>query len=335
MEKRCVIAVFVLVAISVAANAGLTLSEDGGTFTWTTTPSADALVDQLNMTTNYGTVNRLETLPPRTLTPFEGEKSYMRFGLPTSEVYGNAASYLTAATVVGASLRLTAQPDCNTTYKDFNSLGDPANRGGSLRLWSLREYYDTWVESGDPGLDGNVITYSSSLSKFGSVSINAASGKRKYFIYTTTDVDPAYPYDPNAPIDPNDPNGPKKGWPGMEIIQGYWVDGVSFNTVRSVAWDLLHATSNDANGARTSMVVSAGDSWDGNTNQANILDLINRDTDESITFMLAANHKTWYQSRENNEVDRPTLVIQFVPEPATLTVLGLGALGLIRRRRSS
>jgi hypothetical protein len=66
------------------------------------------------------------------------------------------------------------------------------------------------------------------------------------------------------------------------------------------------------------------------------MDLVQTDTDDAITLLLAANHRTYFQSREaGNEVDRPTLVIQFVPEPATLTVLGLGALGLIRRRRRS
>jgi hypothetical protein len=342
MVKRCVFIVCTLVAISVAANAGepwtgLKLSEDGGTFTWTITPSADALVDQLNMTTNYGTVNRLETLPPRSLTPFEGEKSYIRFGLPTSEVYGNAASYLTAATVVGASLRLTAQVDCN----DFNSDG---NNGGSLRLWALKESYDTWVESGNPGLDGNVITYTSALSKFGSVSKDAPSGNKKYFIKSggswnpgNTNNDIEYAYNANY-LDPADPNKSVTSslLPGMEVLRGFWVDSAHMATVRTVTWDLLNATGRDANGAYTQSVNLSGGGWDPNTNQKGVMDLVQTDTDDAITLLLAANHRTYFQSREaGNEVDRPTLVIQFVPEPATLTVLGLGALGLIRRRRRS
>ncbi len=297
------------------ANAG-SLVLSGGTYTWTATPTADARVDQTATDTNYGTENRLETVPPSRLAdanPDEhGQKSYIRFDLPSS-------SFLTAANVVAASLKLTAEADANTGYHDMNTK--------QIRLWALREYYDTWAE--------DTITYKKGLQSYGSVSGHAPSDKAKYFIYTSADLDPNYPYPVNEPIDPNDPNGPKKGYPTMEIMQGYWVNEAKMNTVRSVTWDLLHTNSADANGAYTNAVITAGDEWDGNDSIANFLDLVGLDTNDSISLMLGANHMTYYQSREAASAgDKPTLVIQFVPEPATLTVLSLGALGLLRRRRS-
>ncbi len=262
-------------------------------------------VDQTATNTNYGTENRLETVPPSRLADANpddhGQKSYIRFDLPTS-------SFLTAANVVAASLKLTAQADANTGYHDMNSK--------ELRLWALKEYYDTW--------DEDTITYYNSLQYYGSVSGHAASDNAKYFIKSATDIDPNFPYDPNV-----------NGYPGTEVIRGKWVDEAHMNAVRSVTWNLLQTTSADGNGAQTTWANTSGGGWDPNTSQVQMKDIIATDTDDSFTFMLGANHMTYYQSLEAGTAgDRPTLVIQFVPEPATLTILGLGALGLLRRRRS-
>ncbi len=297
METKLIVVCGLMLVMGTVASAGGMLTLNGGTYTWTAIASADALVDLADMNTNYGDVNRIETRPLNLDAEVFAKKSYLRFDLPNN-------MDMVAANAVAYSLKLTAQADANSSYHNF--------AGRELRVWALSEYYDTWGE--------NNITYRSALEYYGNCSSNVANSE--YFIKDWNDIDPNYPYDPDA-----------NGWPGMPVIRGSWVDANHFDTARSVTWNLLNATPNTGLGS-TNYVYTAG-GWSPDPNTKNFLDVIALDTDQSISLLLCSQYTMYFQSREApDEADQPTLVIQFVPEPATLTVLGLGALGLLRRRRS-
>ena len=64
-------------------------------------------------------------------------------------------------------------------------------------------------------------------------------------------------------------------------------------------------------------------------------DFLNADTDGVATFMCGSpNGFTYLATKENGVMAGPTLTVEEIPEPTTLSLIGLGVLGLLRRRRA-
>ena len=81
----------------------------------------------------------------------------------------------------------------------------------------------------------------------------------------------------------------------------------------------------------------------GDFSGAALLNFLNADTDGLATFMILSpgetldppnNGFTYLASKENAVLAPPTLTVEEIPEPATLSLIGLGVLGLLRRRRA-
>ena len=72
-------------------------------------------------------------------------------------------------------------------------------------------------------------------------------------------------------------------------------------------------------------------------------DFLNADNDGVATFMFGSPGETldpptngfaYWATKENTVHAPPTLTVEEIPEPATLSLIGLGVLGLLRRRRA-
>ena len=275
MKKTLSIAAILLLCAA-AANAGLTYS--GGTFTWTSTTTADSMVNAGSPTTNFGDSNQLNIASGA--SPI---KSYMQFDLPDN---GN----FTTANIVGATFTLYKQSEANDTYHDM--------RSKSFLLAGLKEANEGWTESG--------ITFNQAIQYYGSTT--TAVGDSKYFVYKATQIDPLYPYDPtNPPAIQLTSTGTKIAWPAD-------------NSLVSNTWNLIGDLNMDQRDPNLR--------W-------NFLNLIDDDTDDSLTIMMGPNNSLYFLSKEDGDgSSAPMITITFVPEPATLSLLVLGAAAALRRKRN-
>ena len=81
----------------------------------------------------------------------------------------------------------------------------------------------------------------------------------------------------------------------------------------------------------------------GDFSGASLVNFLNADTDGVATLMFGSPGETldpptngfaYWATKENTVHAPPTLTVEEIPEPATLSLIGLGVLGLLRRRRA-
>lgn len=68
-----------------------------------------------------------------------------------------------------------------------------------------------------------------------------------------------------------------------------------------------------------------------------LADLLNADTNGLVTIMFVNNTNGWgteFRTKELNSTQMPRLEIEYIPEPATMGLLSVGAVGMLLRRRS-
>ncbi len=275
----------------------------GGTYTWTATAVDDALVDGANTGTNYGSDTLMKI--DQTSAPFK--KFYMRFDLPDNAQF-------TSTNLVQALLTLTV--DSNVV----NSNTKMTNK--RTRIYGLYEVYDTWAE--------NTITWNEALGTFANV--KAGLGDQKYFNKSNG----------TACLDGNATDTYynyyiTNGVPATYVAEDYWQNTNPWPYTCSFGL-ITATTSGSGYGVTTPQQTDgAGSSHGGGDTTINFRELIYDDTDNSLTLMVGPNNgwEALYSSDANVAASsKPTLTITFVPEPATLTMLCLGGLALIRRRRS-